>query len=114
MKLRELHEAATPGPWNGSDPMRIQHQGVAGPIMSYLTGNRSTTEGMTVSLGSERLADHEFVRYLRNHATDIIELIEAAKALHDDNADYLRINNLGGYDNHNMKRIRSALAKFDD
>ena len=35
----------------------------------------------------------------------------ALQGLHDDNADYLRINNLGGYDNHWMVIARAALAK---
>ena len=34
----------------------------------------------------------------------------ALQGLHDDNADYLRLNNLGGYDNHWMVAARLALS----
>lgn len=34
--------------------------------MSYLSGDRSTPEGMKVSLASERVADHHFVVALVN------------------------------------------------
>lgn len=45
---------------------------------------------------------------LRNSHAD---LLAALKALHDDIADYARINNLGGFDNHCMKQARAAIAK---
>jgi hypothetical protein len=35
----------------------------------------------------------------------------ALQGLHDDVADYQRINHLGGYDNHWMKIARDALAQ---
>ena len=37
-------------------------------------------------------------------------LTEALQGLHDDVADYARINNLGGFDNHWMKAARAALS----
>ena len=40
------------------------------------------------------------------------ELAEALKGLHDDNVDYLRLNHLGGYDNHWLKAARAALARL--
>lgn len=36
-------------------------------------------------------------------------LVAALKGLHDINAEYGRINNLGGYDNQDMKQARAAL-----
>lgn len=81
MKLRELHEAATPGPWNYGGPKRIVYKGQEGPLMSYLRGTRGSPEGMLVSLGSERVVDHKLVAYLRNHAADFIALIDAAKSV---------------------------------
>ena len=65
-RLNVLSNAATPGPWDGSDPKRIVFQGQEGPLMSYLYGDASTPEGMRVSLGSERVADHWFVAALVN------------------------------------------------
>lgn len=39
------------------------------------------------------------------------DLYEALQLLHDNIAEYARINNLGGFDNHDMKMAREALAK---
>lgn len=39
----------------------------------------------------------------------ILELIYAAQMLHDECAEYGRINLLGGYDNRSMVRIRAAI-----
>lgn len=64
-KLCELSAKATPGPWK-SNPKRLTFNGVEGPVMSYLTGDRSAGEGKIVTLGSERLADHELVAELVN------------------------------------------------
>lgn len=51
----------TPGPWK-FNPFRLSiptaHGPVEGPIMSYLAGNKATAPGMTVSVASERYADH--------------------------------------------------------
>lgn len=41
------------------------------------------------------------------------ELAEALRGLHDDNVDYLRLNHLGGYNNHWMKASRAALARLE-
>ena len=74
MSLKELLDslsaAATPGAWN-PDPKRLKikvsdGRVAEGPLMSYLVGNRSSTEGMVVSLGSERVADHQLVCALVN------------------------------------------------
>ena len=66
-RLSELSAKATPGPWRDPPtPTRIVYQGVQGPLMSYLTGDGESVEGMKVSLGSERVADHEFVAALVN------------------------------------------------
>lgn len=39
-----------------------------------------------------------------------LEMGAALQMLHDEMAEYGRINNLGGYDNHAMVRARNALA----
>jgi hypothetical protein len=69
-RLNDLSAEATPGMWQ-SDPKRLEiplSNGMTaqGPIMSYLVGNHAAPEGMKVSLGSERLADHYFVVALVN------------------------------------------------
>lgn len=76
-KIDALATAATPGPWRG-EPKRIYVNGVGGPIMSYLAGGPESTEGMKVSLGSERLADHELVAELVNAWPDFRPLLIAA------------------------------------
>lgn len=72
--LAQLSAAATPGPWR-SAPKRLVVNGQQGPIMSYLYGDANTPEGMRVSLGSERIADHDFVAALVNafRAGELVE-----------------------------------------
>lgn len=38
-------------------------------------------------------------------------LLAALKLLHDNIAEYARINNLGGFDNHDMRMARAAISK---
>ncbi len=64
--LQDLSAKATPGEWKVRDLKRVEHLGLKGPLMSYLVGDRRTFEGETVSIGSERVADHEFVAALVN------------------------------------------------
>lgn len=54
LETRPLH---TPGPWK-AEPFRLKVGDQTGPLMSYLAGGRGTVEGMTVSVASERVADH--------------------------------------------------------
>ena len=50
---------------------------------------------------------------IKGRQTSAPDLWEALKALHDDCAEYIRINNLSGaFDNHVMKQARNALAKY--
>ena len=63
--LNELSAAATPGQWE-AEPRRLYINGQLGPVMSYLVGNQAASEGMKVSLGSERHADHHLVAALVN------------------------------------------------
>lgn len=81
MNLKDLNEKATPGPW-GADPKRLIIQTPTGdregPVMSYLVGNPGTGPGMTVSIASERHADHHFVAALVNayRAGDLVDRAE--------------------------------------
>lgn len=43
----------------------------------------------------------------------VAELVAAAKALHNENMEYSRINHLGGENNHNVRRVRAALAAVE-
>jgi hypothetical protein len=69
-RLKEMSAAATPGLW-GAEPKRLtiplaNGEWAQGPLMSYLKGDGTTKPFMTVSLGSERHADHHFVVALVN------------------------------------------------
>lgn len=68
-----------------------------------------TNVAYTTDHEMERSDDGEWVRY-----EDVEQLRDALKALHDDIADYARVNKLGGFDNHCMKQARSALAKASE
>jgi hypothetical protein len=37
-------------------------------------------------------------------------LVDALQVLHDETADYIKINNLSGYENQSMRKARAALA----
>jgi hypothetical protein len=41
------------------------------------------------------------------------ELLAAVKLFHDNTAEYQKINNLGGYDNHDMRMARAAIAEAE-
>lgn len=72
----------TPGPWS-AEPKRLiiqtAHGAVEGPVMSYLAGNKGTAPGMTVSVASERHADH----YLCAAAPDLLAAAKRTVALWD-------------------------------
>lgn len=78
-RLRELLEKATPGEWK---PVikRLVMNGQEGPLMSYLLGTRASPDGMKVSLGSERVADHELVAELHNAAPVLLLSLAAQRA----------------------------------
>ena len=70
-RVPPLETGHTPGPWK-AEPFRVKvptTQGVMdGPLMSYLAGGKHTAPGMTVSIASEREADH----YLCAAAPDLL------------------------------------------
>jgi len=47
--------------------------------------------------------------FVRNQGAIIAELEAALRGLYEDQVDYLRLNHLGGMDNHWMKAARKAL-----
>jgi len=64
-------------------------------------------EGENTELAGRVIAAEDGFDYVKAERD---RLREALQGLHDDCADYQRINNLGGYDNHWMKAARAALA----
>jgi hypothetical protein len=90
----------TPGPWIWGD----NYNGLfgAGPeneVLSY-----AGYEGMWLSYEGERKANAALIAASP-------DLLQALQLLQDDIAEYARINNLGGFDNHVMKLARAAIAK---
>ena len=69
--------AHTPGPWTAR-PFRVRvptTQGTMdGPLMSYLAGDHGTGPGLTLSVASEREADH----HLCAAAPDLLAALEDA------------------------------------
>jgi hypothetical protein len=88
----------TPGPWEISqEPPRwiIQSSGV--PIgkkpICFMVGDYVKCAGDAFLIAASP------------------DLYAALQMLHDDIAEYAKINNLGGFDNHDMRQARAALAK---
>ena len=61
------------------------------------------------TIGSALIA----ARALDEAAPELIALVKAARMLYDDTMDYIRINNLGGENNHSLKAVRDALAALN-
>lgn len=92
MKLRELHEAATPGTWGVcmfSDGMCVFREHPKGMLASRVVKEskpESHHDAIVRWLGDspQREANLKLIAYLRNHAQDFIALIEAADAADTD------------------------------
>lgn len=85
----------TPGPWTaGSKTVRAPETEDRLPLDVRLFGGNAN--------------DHRANARLIAAAP---ELLQALQLLHDDIAEYARLNNLGGFDNHVMKLARAAIAK---
>ena len=103
MKIAKLLEEATPRPWKTwQDPFdktwRLDHKL---PDNSIIVG----------VIGRENNA--QLIPVLANSAPELIALVKAARMLYDDTMDYIRINNLGGENNHSIKAVREALAALN-
>ena len=62
------------------------------------------------SLNSEREMNEILTNEITELQAHINDLREALKSLHDDIAEYQKLNNIGGYENQCMKQARQALA----
>lgn len=58
-------------------------------------------------------ADEHLGPLARKLERDRSALLEALIFLHANQAEYQRINNIGGYDNHDMRMARAAIAKAE-
>ena len=87
----------TPGPWtiapvrDGTDISRLVSAENYGIAQVYV--HRGRTRANTLLIASAP------------------DLLAALRQLHDNIAEYARINNLGGFDNQDMRMARAAIAK---
>ena len=95
-ELDALAEKATKGPWKLDFKQIVSGQATL--LMSYLVGNSTTGPGATVSMASDRPADHELVvalvnayPALRAAARDAEGLREQLRAAMDDVGKYRRL-----------------------
>jgi hypothetical protein len=72
-------------------------------------GDIVDAEGALIYVIAENGNKPLIVRAVNSHA----DLLEALKQLHDNIAEYARINNLGGFDNQDMKMARAAIANAE-
>jgi hypothetical protein len=97
----------TPGPWEdyAAGP-RMQHDYMQ-PFAIAQTGQLNLVAGTFGDVqGGEEVAKAN--ARLIAAAPD---LLAAIQLLHDNLAEYQRINNIGGYENHDMKMARAAIKK---
>jgi hypothetical protein len=101
--------AHTPGPWIGAGPSFGDALPRFTTAILQDTPDDWTPEICFMPL-LERDEEQEANANLIIAAPD---LLAALKGLHDDLAEYSRINDLGAYDNHWMQRAREAIAKAE-
>ena len=100
----------TPGPWkveSGSIEAKFKGHTLQVALMA-----RTEFCG---ELSEQEKAVAKAFRATKEHDARLIsaapELLEALNGLYEDTAEYIRINHLGGMDNHWMVKARAALAK---
>jgi hypothetical protein len=102
----------TPTPWTARSQMSkdqksfgwiLEHANGRIGWSSFATAVPNEGEGAPYVIGAANAAF--IVRAVNSHDM----LVEALQRLHDNLAEYQRINNLGGYDNQEMKVARNAL-----
>ena len=108
MKIEKLLSESTPRPWREFGDGSIRKPG------GLFAEDGDTTPGALVSQNNDLDdADLDLILALVNSAPELIALVKAAKMLYGDTMDYIRINNLGGENNHSIKAVREALAALN-
>lgn len=103
----------SPLPWRVFDEDFANHHfpGIEAPEYSVVIwGHEHEQTGVRGRTAEEARDNAAFIVRACNHHE---ALLAALKALHDDIADYARINNLGGFDNHCMRQARAAIANVE-
>lgn len=101
----KLLQDASARPWTWRD---LTHFGVTGTGYAHI----DAANGESID-SYPYIADAKIICALVNAADDLLRLVEAARMLHDDTMDYIRLNKLGGEDNHSLKAVREALAAVE-
>lgn len=96
----------TPGPWVVEDSRKMKRKTLRSNLLMVVAVGGGMP-GLIVNQGSVTPTDEANARLIAAAP----DLLQALKLLHDNLAEYQRINNLGGYNNHDMKMARAALAK---
>lgn len=107
---------STPGPWvirhsygRGDEALDI------GIVADVLMAGEDVPRPAVIAEAFGRVGQNTYMNAEANaHLIAAApELYAALRMLHDDVADYQRINQLGGFDNHAMKAARAAIAKAE-
>ncbi len=91
----------TPGPWA---MYSFDTKSETGPLVKDSSGLIVAEAYPRGPSGTEQAANASLIAAAP-------ELLEALQLLHDNLAEYQRINHLGGYDNQDMVLARAAIAK---
>lgn len=114
-----LKAGPTDGPWYGHfDSVRTsnlpQHRRDISRCIVDVTCTRGKSEREQINSLYIAVCNpanmREVLAHIKVQDAEITRLRKALQMLHDDVADYQRINKLGGYDNHCMKLARVTLA----
>ncbi len=106
MNTLEKQASHTPGPWTAlpkmahQDFIEVVHLSTEKGAASRVVARVTCRQGWLM----EQHANAELVMAAP-------DLLGALKGLHDDIAEYARINQLGGWDNHWMRAARAAIEK---
>lgn len=98
-----MSASPTPGPWGW----------VYDGSKDYSIGRAADPQGHNVANVYAYGRDYDRAEANCNLIAAAPDLLAALKGLHDDIAEYARINNLGGFDNHWMLAARAAIAKAE-
>ena len=107
----------TPGPWRARHLYYSDHPDnacteiVAAPKHDNHTATKIAEAAYSTVASEYHVSDQDEAEANARIIAAAPELLEALELLHNNFAEYQRINNMGGYDNHDMRMARAAIAK---
>lgn len=121
-ELKRLHAAATPGEWRNKDTAAWAHPTayVESVDCGHNIARLSLDLTCTVGKYEREVENATYIAAIHNAFPAIVAKLEAAQRLrdalqilHDENMDYIKLNNLGAENNQSLRMAREALAAFD-